>query len=231
MSFGAESTTDDVLAGIDLTGRRYLVTGASTGPGGGDDPGARRARRRGDDGGPRRRAGRGRRGASPRRRCPTQTSRCSASISRRWPTSALRGGAFLVGARPARRADQQRRCHGVSAARRRPMASRLQIGTNHIGHFVLTQLLMLALGEGSRVIALSSAGHRFSDVDLDDPELRAHRIRAVGRVRTIEDRERVVRGRARPASPRAGRARLLGAPRRHHDRAGSAPHRGDASRR
>jgi NAD(P)-dependent dehydrogenase (short-subunit alcohol dehydrogenase family) len=45
----------------------------------------------------------------------------------------------------------------------------LQIGTNHVGHFLLTQLLLPALGAGSRVVVLSSAGHRFSDVDLDDP--------------------------------------------------------------
>ena len=45
----------------------------------------------------------------------------------------------------------------------------LQIGTNHVGHFLLTRELMPAIGAGSRVIALSSAGHRFSDVDLDDP--------------------------------------------------------------
>ena len=32
-SFGAESTTDDVLAGIDLHGKRILVTGASAGLG------------------------------------------------------------------------------------------------------------------------------------------------------------------------------------------------------
>src|SRR3954454_13013106 len=31
--FGATSTTDDVLEGIDLTGRRIVVTGASTGLG------------------------------------------------------------------------------------------------------------------------------------------------------------------------------------------------------
>ena len=31
--FSAESTTDEVLAGIDLTGRRFLVTGASGGLG------------------------------------------------------------------------------------------------------------------------------------------------------------------------------------------------------
>ncbi|MCU0261421.1 MAG: SDR family NAD(P)-dependent oxidoreductase, partial [Ilumatobacteraceae bacterium] len=32
-TFGATSTTDDVLQGIDLTGRRFLVTGASGGLG------------------------------------------------------------------------------------------------------------------------------------------------------------------------------------------------------
>ena len=33
MSFGPESTTDDVLAGVDLSGRRFVVTGASSGLG------------------------------------------------------------------------------------------------------------------------------------------------------------------------------------------------------
>jgi NAD(P)-dependent dehydrogenase (short-subunit alcohol dehydrogenase family) len=45
----------------------------------------------------------------------------------------------------------------------------LQIGTNHIGHFALTVPLLPLLRDGGRVIALRSAGHRFSDVDLDDP--------------------------------------------------------------
>ena len=31
--FGAKSTTDDVLAGVDLTGKRVLVTGVSAGLG------------------------------------------------------------------------------------------------------------------------------------------------------------------------------------------------------
>ena len=31
--FGAESTTDEVLAGVDLTGKRVLMTGASAGLG------------------------------------------------------------------------------------------------------------------------------------------------------------------------------------------------------
>ena len=48
----------------------------------------------------------------------------------------------------------------------------LQFGTNHLGHFLLTNLLAPALvaGEPARVVELSSRGHRFSDVDLDDPD-------------------------------------------------------------
>ena len=47
----------------------------------------------------------------------------------------------------------------------------LQFGTNHLGHFLLTNLLAPALvaAAPARVVSLSSRGHRFSDVDLDDP--------------------------------------------------------------
>jgi NAD(P)-dependent dehydrogenase (short-subunit alcohol dehydrogenase family) len=44
-----------------------------------------------------------------------------------------------------------------------------QFGTNHLGHFVLVNRIASLFGPGSRLINLSSAGHRFSDVDLDDP--------------------------------------------------------------
>ncbi|CAB4860517.1 unannotated protein [freshwater metagenome] len=52
----------------------------------------------------------------------------------------------------------------------------LQFGTNHLGHFVLTQGLLPALraSGGARVVALSSSAHRRSDVDLEDPNF-AHR--------------------------------------------------------
>ena len=46
-----------------------------------------------------------------------------------------------------------------------------QFGTNHLGHFELTRLLipqLLAAG-GARVVILSSDGHLISDVDYDDP--------------------------------------------------------------
>ena len=47
----------------------------------------------------------------------------------------------------------------------------IQFGTNHLGHFALTQLLLphLSAADGSRVVNLSSDGHLMGDVDLDDP--------------------------------------------------------------
>jgi NAD(P)-dependent dehydrogenase (short-subunit alcohol dehydrogenase family) len=46
-----------------------------------------------------------------------------------------------------------------------------QFGTNHLGHFVLTNRLLPALRAGapSRIVNLSSAGHGFSDILWDDP--------------------------------------------------------------
>ena len=47
----------------------------------------------------------------------------------------------------------------------------MQFGTNHLGHFLLTNLLMPAIlsGQNPRIINLSSAGHTHADVSLDDP--------------------------------------------------------------
>jgi len=47
----------------------------------------------------------------------------------------------------------------------------LQFATNHIGHFLLTCLLVPALRSGSpaRIVNLSSAGHKLGGVDLEDP--------------------------------------------------------------
>ncbi|MEM8593179.1 MAG: SDR family NAD(P)-dependent oxidoreductase, partial [Pseudomonadota bacterium] len=44
----------------------------------------------------------------------------------------------------------------------------LQFGSNHLGHFLMTTLLMPALGDGSRVVALSSSAHHFAPVMFDD---------------------------------------------------------------
>ena len=46
----------------------------------------------------------------------------------------------------------------------------MQIGTNHFGHFVLTNLLLKVLKESapSRVVTVSSIGHQFGKMDFED---------------------------------------------------------------
>jgi NAD(P)-dependent dehydrogenase (short-subunit alcohol dehydrogenase family) len=47
----------------------------------------------------------------------------------------------------------------------------MQFGTNHIGHFLLTNLLMPAIekADGARIVNLSSRGHHRDTVHFDDP--------------------------------------------------------------
>lgn len=47
-----------------------------------------------------------------------------------------------------------------------------QFATNHLGHYVLTNLLWPALvaGGGARVVALSSSGHKLSGIRFEDPQ-------------------------------------------------------------
>jgi NAD(P)-dependent dehydrogenase (short-subunit alcohol dehydrogenase family) len=42
----------------------------------------------------------------------------------------------------------------------------LQLGTNHLGHFALTNLLLEHIT--GRVVSVSSTGHRFGEIDFDD---------------------------------------------------------------
>lgn len=63
----------------------------------------------------------------------------------------------------------------------------LQFGTNHLGHFALTgQLLenMLAV-DGSRVVTISSNGHRFGSINFDDlqSQRRYNRLSAYGQAK------------------------------------------------
>jgi NAD(P)-dependent dehydrogenase (short-subunit alcohol dehydrogenase family)/broad specificity phosphatase PhoE len=44
-----------------------------------------------------------------------------------------------------------------------------QFGTNYLGHFVLINRLAPLLTPGARVVMVSSAGHRRTDIELDDP--------------------------------------------------------------
>jgi len=44
-----------------------------------------------------------------------------------------------------------------------------QFGTNHLGHFVFINRVAGLIRPGGRVVMLASTGHRFADIDLDDP--------------------------------------------------------------
>jgi NAD(P)-dependent dehydrogenase (short-subunit alcohol dehydrogenase family) len=44
-----------------------------------------------------------------------------------------------------------------------------QFGTNHLGHFVLVNRIAALIAPGGRLVNVASSGHRYSDVDLDDP--------------------------------------------------------------
>jgi NAD(P)-dependent dehydrogenase (short-subunit alcohol dehydrogenase family) len=46
----------------------------------------------------------------------------------------------------------------------------MQLGTNHLGHFVLVNSIASLVRTGGRLINVSSAGHRYSNVELDDPK-------------------------------------------------------------
>ena len=57
----------------------------------------------------------------------------------------------------------------------------MQIGTNHFGHFLLSVLLApnlvagaKASGKTSRLVSLSSIGHRRAPMNFDDPHFRSH---------------------------------------------------------
>ncbi|CAD6588055.1 MAG: hypothetical protein TREMPRED_004925, partial [Tremellales sp. Tagirdzhanova-0007] len=62
-----------------------------------------------------------------------------------------------------------------------------QFGTNYLGHFVLINRIASLLRPGGRVVMVASAGHRRTDVDLDDPNFERnpyHEYIAYGRSKT-----------------------------------------------
>ena len=166
--FGATSTTDDVLHGIDLAGKRVLVTGVSAGLG------VETARALAAHGalvvGAARDLAKAR---AATRHIPAQTGNGGglelieldlaslASVRGCAEKLTSRGNSFdLVIANAGVMACPK----GVTED-----GFETQFGTNHLGHFVLVNRIAPLLTPGSRLVNLSSAGHRFSDVDLDDP--------------------------------------------------------------
>ncbi len=167
--FGATSTTDDVLEGIDLTGKRVLVTGTSAGLGietaralvahGAEVVGAVR-----------------------------DLAKAEAATAPVREAAAASGGSFslieldlssLASVRAAadrlvadgRSFDLVITNAGVMAAPQGRTAEgfETQFGTNHLGHFVFVNRIADLIAPGGRLVVLSSSAHRMSDVDLDDP--------------------------------------------------------------
>ena len=166
---GARRTTDEVLEGVDLSGKIALVTGASTGLGletaralaGAGATVVLAARNAEKTEAALRGIASGVAGAKLERRTLDLTSLESVR-------------AFAAGFLSRHdRLDLLINNAGVMATPfgRTVEGFELQFGTNHIGHFLLTCLLAPALlaAAPSRIVNLSSGGHVLSDVDFDDP--------------------------------------------------------------
>jgi NAD(P)-dependent dehydrogenase (short-subunit alcohol dehydrogenase family) len=48
----------------------------------------------------------------------------------------------------------------------------LQLGVNHLGHFLLSALLAASMPDDSRIVTVSSRGHLVSGINLEDPYFR-----------------------------------------------------------
>jgi NAD(P)-dependent dehydrogenase (short-subunit alcohol dehydrogenase family) len=167
--FGATSTTEDVLSGINLQGKRILVTGVSAGLG------VETARSLAAH------------GAHVVGAARDLTKAKAATIQVR-KDAAANGGSFemvaldLASLRSVRDCADKLLAKGdsfdVVIANAGVMATpfghtadgfETQFGTNHLGHFVLVNRIASLIRAGGRLINLSSSGHRFSNVDLEDP--------------------------------------------------------------
>ena len=167
--FGATSTSEDVLSGINLRGKRILVTGVSAGIG------VETARSLAAH------------GAEVVGAVRDVAKAQTATAQVRKDAAAGQGNLELVAVDLAN-LKSVRACADTLLAAGKPfdvvianagvMATpfghtadgfETQFGTNHLGHFVFVNRIAPLIGAGGRLINLSSAGHRFSNVDLDDP--------------------------------------------------------------
>jgi NAD(P)-dependent dehydrogenase (short-subunit alcohol dehydrogenase family) len=167
--FGATSTTEEVLSGVNVYGKRILVTGVSAGLG------VETARSL---------AAHGAQVVGAAR----DLTKAEASTMQVRKDAATHGGSFelveldLASLKSARAcADKllaQDESFDVVIANAGVMATpfghtadgfETQFGTNHLGHFVLVNRIAPLIRAGGRLINLSSSGHRYSNVDLQDP--------------------------------------------------------------
>ncbi len=167
--FGATSTTDEVLAGVSLTGKRVFVTGVSAGLG------IETARALATHGAHVVGAAR-------------DLKKARAATAQLRDDAASAGGSFELIELDLANLASVRTCADALNAKAEPfdlvianagvMATpfghtadgfETQFGTNHLGHFVLVNRIAPLMRDGARLVNLASSGHRFSDIDLDDP--------------------------------------------------------------
>ena len=168
-AFGEASTADEVVAGLDLSGLLFVVTGASSGLG--------------EESAQALSAGGGR--VVIAARDPAQNAAAAERIRASVPGADLAlleldladlASIERFAARAAAdfdRIDVLINNAGVMACPEGRTADgfETQFGTNHLGHFALTARLMprLLKAPEPRVVTVSSAGHSISDVDVSDP--------------------------------------------------------------
>jgi NAD(P)-dependent dehydrogenase (short-subunit alcohol dehydrogenase family) len=158
MSFGFESTTDDVLDGIDLSGRQIVVTGASTGLG---EETTRALAAHGAH-------------ITMAVRDLAKADEAAQRIRTAVPDAQLTMRQLDLGslASVRRFADEQLAATPtLDVLINTSDGFETQFGTNHLGHFLLGVLLARALtaAGSARLVSLSSRGHAFAPVDLGDP--------------------------------------------------------------
>jgi NAD(P)-dependent dehydrogenase (short-subunit alcohol dehydrogenase family) len=163
--FGARSTADDVLAGVDLTGKLAIVTGGYSGLGLETTRALAKA---------------GARIVVPARR-PAAAQEAVGAIDGvevdeldLGDLDSVRGFAerFLASGRPV---DFVINNAGIMACPETRVGPgwEAQFATNHLGHFALVNRLWPAIERGgARVVSVSSRGHHFSGIRWDDIDWR-----------------------------------------------------------
>lgn len=167
--FGFESTTDEVLAGVDLSGKVVVVTGATSGLG------LETARALSSKGAAVTITGRSEEkldAAVAKLRAAGVTGEVGTAVVELGDLDSVRTCATELLARLPR-IDVLINNAGVMVCplARTVQGFEVQFGTNHLGHFLFTALLAPALiaAAPARVVNLASSGHRLANIDLEDP--------------------------------------------------------------